>query len=268
MGKLNFIKNLLHMKVKNNIFFVTGGASGLGESCVRLFHDLGGKVVIADFNKESGKKLENELGPRSLFCHINVASEESVKTALETTVKKFGTIHGVFNCAGIGLPRRVLSKRGTVAPLEQFKKVIDVNLVGTFNVLRLASKIMSNNKLEDGSRGVIINVASVAAFDGQIAQASYSASKGGVVGMTLPIARDLGTFGIRICTVAPGMFGTNMTSVYKEDYRKRIARQMAYPLRFGHPVEFARLCQHITENEYLNGEVIRLDAGIRMGSSF
>jgi len=160
------------MKVKNNTFFVTGGASGLGESCVRLFHDLGGKVVIADFNKESGIKLENELGPRSLFCHINVASEESVRTALETTVKKFGTIHGVFNCAGIGLPRRVLSKRGTVAPLEQFKKVIDVNLVGTFNVLRLASKIMSNNKLEDASRGVIINVASVAAFDGQIGQAS------------------------------------------------------------------------------------------------
>merc|ERR1719265_1984074 len=256
------------MKVNNNTFFITGGASGLGESCVRLFHDLGAKVVIADFNKESGIKLENELGARSLFCHINVASEESVKTALENTVKKFGTINGVFNCAGIGLPRRVLSKKGTVAPLEQFKKVIDVNLVGTFNVLRLASKIMSNNRIEDASRGIIINVASVAAFDGQIGQASYSASKGGVVGMTLPIARDLGTFGIRICTVAPGMFGTNMTSVYKEDYRKRIANQMAYPLRFGYPVEFARLCQHVTENEYLNGEVIRLDAGIRMGSSF
>merc|ERR1719163_2297605 len=150
------------MKVKGNTFFVTGGASGLGESCVRLFHNLGANVVIADFNKESGIKLENELGSRSLFCHINVASEESVKTALETTVKKFGTINGVFNCAGIGLPRRVLSKRGTVAPLEQFKKVIDVNLVGTFNVLRLAAQIMSMNKSNNETRGIIINVASVA----------------------------------------------------------------------------------------------------------
>jgi len=221
------------MHIKGNTFFVTGGASGLGEACVRLFHELGAKIVIADFNKESGEKLEKELGSRALFCRVDVADEKSVKIALENTIKKFGNIKGAFNCAGVGLPRRILSKRGTVAPLEQFKKVINVNLIGTFNVLRLAAKLMSNNDLTDGSRGIIINVASVAAYDGQIGQASYSASKGGVVGMTLPIARDLGTFGIRICTIAPGMFGTNMTSVYKDDYRKRIAKQMAYPLRFG-----------------------------------
>jgi len=256
------------MKIKENTFFVTGGASGLGEACVRLFNKLGANVVIADFNKTAGENLEKELGSRILFCQVNVASEDSVKKAMEETVKKFGALHGCFNCAGIGLPRRVLSKRGTVAPLEQFKKVIDVNLNGTFNVLRLAAQLMSVNQSKGDTRGIIVNVASVAAYDGQIGQASYSASKGGIVGMTLPIARDLGVFGIRICTIAPGMFGTNMTSLYKDDYRKRIAKQMSYPLRFGMPTEFARLCQHITENDYLNGEVIRLDAGIRMGNTF
>jgi NAD(P)-dependent dehydrogenase (short-subunit alcohol dehydrogenase family) len=254
------------MKIEGKTFFVTGGASGLGEGVVRLFTSKGANCVIADLNSKKGQALAADIGSQAFFAKCNVTDEKSVQAAMEAGVEKFGTLHGCVNCAGTGPPRRILSKSGRVHPLNHFSKVIEINLIGTFNVLRLAAKVASGNTPDDkGERGVIINVASVAAIDGQIGQAAYSASKAGVCGMTLPIARDLGKWGIRICTICPGLFETPMTKPLPKPLRASLESQVQFPKRLGYPEEFAQLCSQIVENTYLNGEVIRLDGGIRMG---
>ncbi len=252
------------MDVKNKGVVVTGGASGLGAACVRLLTQSGAKVVIADLNSETGTALANELGGSTLFVQTNVTEEESMQAAVRAAVEKFGGLYVLINCAGIGIAERVLGKNGP-ASLASFTRVININLIGTFNAIRLAAAAMAENTPnEGGERGVIINTASVAAFDGQIGQAAYSASKGGIVGMTLPIARDLSRNGIRVMTIAPGIFDTPMLGSLPEPARISLGQQVPFPPRLGRPSEYAALAKHIIENEMLNGEVIRLDGAIRM----
>ena len=252
------------MELENKGVLVTGGASGLGAACVRLLTRVGAKAVIADLNSETGTALANELGESTLFVKTNVADEASVQNAVQTAVEKFGGLYVLINCAGIGVAERVLGKTGPHS-LESFNKVIQVNLVGTFNSIRLAAAAMAlNTPNEGGERGVIINTASVAAFDGQIGQAAYSASKGGIVGMTLPIARELARVGVRVMTIAPGIFDTPLLGALPEPARISLGQQVPFPPRLGRPDEYAALAKHIIENEMLNGEVIRLDGGIRM----
>jgi len=254
------------MRLEGKNFFITGGASGLGEATARLFVSKGANVTIADFNEKRGQEVAASLGGNAVFVKCDVTKESTIKAALEESVATFGSVWGCINCAGTGPPRRVLSKSGRVHPMKHFKKVIDINLSGTFNVLSLAAKAMSANEPnESGERGVIINVASVAAYDGQIGQAAYAASKAGVCGMTLPIARDLGRWGMRICTIAPGLFLTPMMKALPEPARQSLGKQVIFPSRLGDPSEFAALCQFITESTYMNGECIRLDGAIRMG---
>ncbi|MFL5656334.1 MAG: 3-hydroxyacyl-CoA dehydrogenase [Ktedonobacteraceae bacterium] len=252
------------MEIANKGVLVSGGASGLGAACARLLSQAGAKVVIADMNSETGNALAKELGGSALFVQTNVVEEESVQAAVQAAVDSFGGLYVAINCAGIGTAEKVLGKNGP-GSLASFVKVIQVNLVGTFNVIRLAAAPMSTNSPnEGGERGVIINTASVAAFDGQIGQAAYSASKGGVVGMTLPIARELARYGIRVMTIAPGIFETPMLAGLSEQARLSLGQQVPFPPRLGRPDEYAALAKHIIENEMLNGEVIRLDGGIRM----
>ncbi len=252
------------MQLENKGVLVTGGASGLGAACVRLLSGLGAKVVIADLNEEVGNALARELGGAVLFVKTNVVEEESTQAAVKAVVDTFGGLHVAINCAGIGIAERVVGKTGPHS-LASFSKVIQVNLIGTFNTIRLAAAAMSANEAgESGERGVIINTASVAAFDGQIGQAAYSASKGGIVGMTLPIARELARFGIRVMTIAPGIFDTPLLGNLPEPARISLGQQVPFPSRLGRPDEYAALARHIIENQMLNGEVIRLDGGIRM----
>lgn len=252
------------MELENKGVLVTGGASGLGGACVRLLSQAGAKVVIADLNSETGMALATELGDSTRFVNTNVVDEASVQSAVQAAVETFGGLHILINCAGIGVAERMLGKTGPHS-LNSFNKVIQVNLVGTFNSIRLAAAAMAaNTPNEGGERGVIINTASVAAFDGQIGQAAYSASKGGVVGMTLPIARELARYGIRVMTIAPGIFDTPMQAGLPEPARISLGQQVPFPPRLGRPDEYAALAKHIIENEMLNGEVIRLDGGIRM----
>jgi len=248
-------------------FIITGGASGLGEATTRLLVSKGAGVTILDFSEEQGKKLEAELSPKVLFVKTNVTKEDEVQKAVDAHIGKFGALHGVVNCAGVGNPMRVISGRGTVHPLDTFNWVVQVNLIGTFNVLRLAAAAMAKQPAgEGGERGVIINVASVAAFEGQIGQAAYSASKGGVVAMTLPIARELGALGIRCNTIAPGLFRTPMLMALPEKAKKSLYAQVPFPPRFGEPSEFAELAKHIIETQYFNGTVIRIDGSMRMAA--
>ncbi len=252
------------MELTNKGVLVSGGASGLGAACVRLLTQSGAKVVIADLNSEQGEALATELGSSALFVKTNVVEEESTQAAVKAAVDNFGGLHVTINCAGIGIAERVLGKSGP-ASLASFTKVINVNLIGTFNVIRLAAAAMVENQAnEEGERGVIINTASVAAFDGQIGQAAYSASKGGIVGMTLPIARDLSRNGIRVMTIAPGLFDTPLLGGLPEPARQSLGQQVPFPPRLGNPSEYAALAKHIIENPMLNGEVIRLDGAIRM----
>lgn len=252
------------MQIKDSVIVVTGGASGLGEATVRRFVANGSKAAIFDMAEEAGNKLAAELGDGVIFVKTNVADAESVQNAVNTTVEKLGGIHFVVNCAGIGVAEKVLTKKGPM-PLENFDKVIQVNLVGTFNVIRLAAEKMVNNiPNEDGERGVIINTASVAAFEGQIGQAAYSASKGGIVAMNLPIARELAEYGIRVMGIAPGIFETPMLGQLPEKVREALGKMVPFPPRLGKPSEFARLVQDIVENPMLNGFTIRLDGAIRM----
>jgi NAD(P)-dependent dehydrogenase (short-subunit alcohol dehydrogenase family) len=247
----------------NSAFFVTGGASGLGEASVRMLVSSGGRVVIADVNQAAGTRLANELGAAVQFAPVDVADEASVQKGLADAAR-LGPLRGVVNAAGIAIAEKVLGKNGPHS-LDAFARVIRVNLTGTFNVIRLAAAIMSGNApLEGGERGVIVNTASVAAFDGQIGQAAYSASKGGVVGMTLPIARELARYGIRVMTIAPGIFDTPLMAALPQPARESLAQQVPFPPRLGNPPEYAALVKHIFENEMLNGEVIRLDGAIRM----
>lgn len=252
------------MELKDKVVLVSGGASGLGAACVRLFSQHGAKVVIADLNSETGEALAKELGANVTAVKVNVSDEADVQNAVKTAVEKFGGLHVAINCAGIGVAEKVLGKDGPIN-LASFEKVIKVNLVGTFNVIRLAAATMSQNEPnEAGERGVVISTASVAAFDGQIGQAAYSASKGGIVGMTLPIARELARVGIRVMTIAPGIFDTPLLAGLPEPARISLGQQVPFPPRLGRPSEYAALAKHIVENEMLNGEVIRLDGAIRM----
>jgi len=254
------------MDIKNAVAVVTGGASGLGEACVRNFVARGGKVSILDLAEDQGRRLASELGEAALFCTTDITKEEDVQAAVDKTVDAFGGIHIAVNCAGISPPAKVLGKDGPM-DIGNFNKVIQINLVGTMNVIRLAAeKMVKNLGNEDGEKGVVINTASVAAFDGQIGQAAYSASKAGVVGMTLPIAREFAEYGIRIMTIAPGIFGTPMLRAFPQDIQEALGKMVPFPKRLGEPSEFAALVRHIVENPMLNGEVIRLDGAMRMAA--
>lgn len=255
------------MEIKNKGVLITGGASGLGGACAQLLAQQGAKVAIADLNGELGEELAaglNGAGNTAIFVKANVTEEESMQVAVRAAVEAFGALYVLINCAGIGLAERTLGKNGP-ASVASFSRVIQVNLIGTFNAIRLAAAAMARNEPDaGGERGVIINTASVAAFDGQIGQAAYSASKGGIVGMTLPIARDLARDGIRVMTIAPGIFDTPLLGALPEPARISLGQQVPFPPRLGRPDEYAALAKHIIENEMLNGEVIRLDGGIRM----
>jgi len=252
------------MKIAGTVALVTGGASGLGAATVRELLAQGGKAMIVDRPQSDGAKLAAELGANAAFVAADVTSDAEVTAAVQQTMEKFGAIHINVNCAGTGAAMKTTSKGGPM-PLEIFAKVIEINLIGTFNVLRLCAMQMTKNAPNaDGERGVIVNTASVAAFDGQIGQAAYAASKGGVVGMTLPIARDLSSLGIRVCTIAPGLFLTPMMMGLSAEAQKSLGAQVPFPPRLGDPKEYAQLAMSIVENHMLNGETIRLDGAIRM----
>ncbi|MEH7613630.1 3-hydroxyacyl-CoA dehydrogenase [Gottfriedia acidiceleris] len=253
------------MNIRDSIAIVTGGASGLGAGTVRMIVENGGKAAIFDLNEERAASLISELGEENVcFEKTDVSSEESVKNSISNVLTKYGSFNTVVNCAGIVLAEKVI-KRDGIHSLESFQKIINVNLVGTFNVIRLSAEQMINNEPNEfGERGVIINTASVAAFDGQMGQAAYGASKSAVAGMTLPIARDLSRYGIRVMSIAPGIFETPMFDVLPEKARESLGNMVPFPSRLGKPSEYAHLAKSIVENPMLNGEVIRLDGAIRM----
>jgi len=244
------------VQVAGRTFLVTGGGSGLGAATAALFERDGAKVLVADL----------QPGETGRFVETDVLDEASVRHAVETAVAELGGLHGVVNCAGIGGAGLVVGKDGEPFPLAAFRRVVEVNLVGTFNVMRLAAAAMIGNEPgPDGERGVIVNTASNAAYDGQVGQAAYAASKGGVVSLTLPVARELARHGIRVMTIAPGPADTPMLALLREDVRQSLEAQVPFPSRLGRPEEYAALVEHIVENAYLNGEVIRLDGALRMG---
>ena len=252
------------MRVGESTFFITGGGSGLGAATARLLVENGAHVALADVDEEAGEQMASQIGSGAEFVRTDVTDEESVQDALDSVVEIFGSLNGAVNCAGIGPAAKVVGKKG-VHDLGLFTKTVEINLVGTFNVIRLAAVRLAENELgEDGERGVIINTASVAAYDGQIGQAAYAASKGGVVALTLPVARELASSGIRVVTIAPGIFETPMLAALPEDAKESLGKQVPFPPRLGRPEEYAALAKHIVENQMLNGEVIRLDGGIRM----
>ncbi|NLP53121.1 3-hydroxyacyl-CoA dehydrogenase [Bacillus sp. RO1] len=252
------------MNIQNCVALVTGGASGLGEATVRNIVSKGGKAVVADLSEEKGERLKAELGDSILFVKTDVTKEEDVCNALDNGIDTFGYINTVVNCAGIGVAQKVLNRKGPHS-LDDFSKVISINLIGSFNVIRLAAERMKENEPNaEGERGVVVNTASVAAFDGQIGQAAYSASKGGIVGMTLPIAREFASFGVRVMTIAPGLFHTPMFDSLPAEARDSLGKMVPFPSRLGYPEEYAQLVQSIIENPMLNGDTIRLDGAIRM----
>jgi NAD(P)-dependent dehydrogenase (short-subunit alcohol dehydrogenase family) len=251
------------MQIANHAFLVTGGGSGLGAATAKMIVANGGKVVIADVT-DQGDALAKQLGANARFAKTDVADEASTQAAIDLCVSAFGAIHGAINCAGVASGDRVVGREGP-HPLAKFERTVRVNLIGTFNVIRLAAAKMSVQAAEaSGERGVVVNTSSVASFDGQIGQAAYAASKAGVNGMTLPIARELAKFGIRVMTIAPGIFDTAMLAGLSEEIRASLGAQIPFPPRLGRPEEYAALVKHIIENEVLNGEVIRLDGAIRM----
>lgn len=249
------------MDIQNKVFIVTGGASGLGAGTARMLVANGARVVLADVQDEAGNAFAKEIGQR--YVHCDVTQEADAKAAVAAALE-LGNLFGLINCAGIAPAAKTVGKNGAHA-LDLFQKVISINLIGTFNMIRVASEAMSKNTPEStGERGVLINTASVAAYDGQIGQAAYSASKGGVVGMTLPIARDLAPLGIRCVTIAPGIFGTPMMFGMPQNVQDALAASIPFPSRLGRPEDYAKLVHQIVTNEMLNGETIRLDGAIRM----
>lgn len=254
------------MQLRDRTFLVTGGASGLGEACVRRLVREGARVVFADLNETAGIAVAASLGPSARFVRTDVTDENSVQAAIATATSAFGSLHGSIQCAGIVLGEKVLGRSGPHT-LGGFSKVIQVNLIGTFNVVRLAAAAMEKNEPgEDGERGVLINTASVAAFEGQIGQAAYAASKGGVASMTLPIARELAAKGIRVAAIAPGLFDTPLLASLPEPVRVSLGQQTPFPARLGKPEEYADLAMHILTNRMINGCVLRLDGAIRMAA--
>lgn len=254
------------MEVKGSVAVITGGASGLGEATVRNFVEGGGQVSILDVQEEKGQRLAAELGDDVIFCMTDVTDEQSVQNAIDKTMVAFGGIHIAVNCAGVGDAAKVLGKEGPM-PMELFNKVVQINLVGTMMVTRLAAeKMVANPPNDDGEKGVVINTASAAAFDGQIGQPAYSASKAAVVGMTLPIAREFAEYGLRIVTIAPGLFETPLLAALPEKVRVSLGKMVPFPNRLGKPSEFAMLARQIVENPMLNGETIRLDGALRMAA--
>ncbi len=252
------------MVIEGRTFLISGGGSGLGEATAKLLAQSGGNVVIADMNAETGPRVATEIGAKAKFVTTDVTKEEQVQAAVNTAVDAFGALNGAISCAGVGMAMRIISKMGP-HELDVFKTVIDINLIGTFNVMRLAATVMAQNQPnEEGERGVLVNTASVAAFDGQIGQAAYSASKAGIVGMTLPVARDLAKLGIRVVTIAPGLFDTPLLAMLPDEAKKSLGEQIPFPSRLGKPAEYAMLAKQIIENPMLNGETIRLDGAIRM----
>jgi NAD(P)-dependent dehydrogenase (short-subunit alcohol dehydrogenase family) len=252
------------MNIKDCKAIVTGGASGLGEACVRNFIEAGAQVAILDRDSARGEKLAAELGGNAVFAEADITSEESVQRAIKRALDSFGSINTVINCAGIGDIGKMFSKKGPL-PLATFNRVVQVNLIGTFNVLRLAvAEMVNNDQNENGEKGVIINTASIAGFDGQIGQPAYAASKAAVIGLTLPLARECADYGIRVMTIAPGIFKTPMMAAVPQAAVDAIRKTIPFPSRFGNPDEYAVLAMHIVENPYLNGEVIRLDGAVRM----
>ena len=254
------------MNLDGRVFLVTGGASGLGAATARMLAQAGAKVAIADLNQQAGAALAAELGPTTRFVVTDIADEASGRAAVEATVGAFGALHGLINCAGVAPAEKVLGKTEPPA-LAAFAKVVQINLIGAFNLVRHAATAMARNEpVDTGERGVIVNTASVAAYEGQIGQAAYAASKGGMVAMTLPVARELSRHGIRIMTVAPGVMETPMLLGMPQEVQDSLGKMVPFPSRLGKPEEFAGLVRHIIENPYLNGEVIRLDGAIRMGA--
>jgi len=253
------------VEIKDRTFVITGGGSGLGLATAKVLAASGANVVLLDVNEKAGAAAAESIGRQAIFARADVTDPDSVAAALRAAKEKFGALHGAINCAGIGAAQKTISKQGP-HDLAAFQRILTVNLVGTFNVIRLAAAAMAEREVPEGEeRGVIINTASVAAFDGQIGQAAYSASKGGIVGMTLPIARDLASYGIRVVTIAPGIFDTPLLAGLPEPARISLGKQVPFPSRLGKPEEYGMLARAIVENPMLNGEVIRLDGAMRMG---
>jgi NAD(P)-dependent dehydrogenase (short-subunit alcohol dehydrogenase family) len=252
------------LNVSGKVALVTGGASGLGLATAQELHAAGGSVVVLDLADSSGVAVAGEIGDRALFAPADVTSPAEVGAGIAAAVERFGGLHIVVNCAGVGLPGRVLAKDGSPLDLDRFNHVVRVNLIGTFNVIRLAAAEIVKQESQEGERGVIVNTASIAAFEGQIGQAAYAASKGGIAGMTLPVARDLAAKQIRCVAIAPGIFDTPMLAGLPDDARSRLAEHVPHPHRLGAPREYAALVRHVVENPMINGEVIRLDGALRM----
>lgn len=253
------------MQIKDKVFLVTGAGSGLGAATAEGLVAAGAKVVLVDLNVEAGEKMARALGDAACFVETDVASETSAVNAINAAISRFGALHGLVNCAGVAPAEKVVGKEGPHR-LESFSRVININLVGTFNMIRLAAEAMLKNEPDaGGERGVIVNTASVAAYEGQLGQAAYAASKGGIVALTLPVARELARSGIRCVTIAPGIMETPMLLGMPPEVQESLGKMVPFPSRMGKPAEYAALVRHIAENSYLNGEVIRLDGAIRMG---
>ena len=254
------------MNIKDNVALVTGGASGLGRGAVEFLVKNGAKVAILDINDDKAKALIDDMDTQNLiYLNTNVMEEESVKNSLQAIKDQYGKLNFVVNCAGTGYGARILGKNGP-HPLDIFKLIIDLNLVGTFNVMRLGAELIDKNDPdENGEKGVIVNTASIAGYEGQIGQSAYAASKAGVIGLTITAARDLARHSIRVCTIAPGIFDTPLMQLAKEENKETLLESTQFPHRFGNVKEFAQLAEHIVNNSYINGETIRLDSAMRMG---
>ena len=254
------------MQIQNGVFVVTGGGSGLGAATARMLVEAGAKVVLADVNRDAGEALAAELGSAAAFALTDVTDADSGKAAIDLAMSRFGRLTGLVSCAGVAPAEKVVG-RDAPHKLDSFARTVSINLIGTFNMLRLAADVMSKAEPDaGGERGIIINTASVAAFDGQIGQAGYASSKAGVVGLTLPVARELSRFGIRVMAVAPGIMETPMLMGMPQEVQDALGKMVPFPSRLGKPAEFAGLVRHIIENPYLNGEVIRLDGAIRLAA--
>lgn len=253
------------MDIAGKTIFVTGGASGLGEGTVRRFHALGANVAFIDLPGSKGASIASELGSRTLFVPTDICDTDQVESSVAATMDAFGHLDITVNCAGVADACRVVGRDGSLFPLDLYKKVVNINLIGLFDVVRHTAKAMTSNEPnQDGERGVIVNVASIAGIEGQAGQAAYSGSKGGVIGMTLPLARDLASYGIRVLTICPGIFDTGMLASQTEQLKQRLIDIHLFPKRLGQPDNFAQLVQTMVENPMLNGEVVRLDAGTRL----